>query len=90
MKVPGIEEVTETFLSASVVELNPHGNVDPKAGLLAVFETHVKGMLKEAFRHGGIDDTGEMLPLFTSAEKWPTPDEYAARAIAQLKEPRHD
>ena len=85
MKVPGIEDVTETFLSASVVELNPHGNVDPKAGLLAVFETHVRGMLIDAIAFGfRLDEGQEYSEAASAAER------HVERILSHLKEPRHD
>ena len=71
MKVPGIEEMVETFMSVA------EDTFDVRAGLLAVFETHVKGMLAEAFAAGDrkIPGYGER------------PEGYAERILAQLKEP---
>lgn len=74
MKVPGIEEVQETFMAGA----NEDGQDNwVRRGLLAVFETHVKGMLAEAFAAGDrkIPGYGER------------PEGYAERILAQLKEP---
>lgn len=85
MKVPGIEEMVETFLSASVVALNPHGNVDPKAGLLAVLETHVKMLVFMAVLEGKKVNKGD-----GAKEALAHAEQHAEAIIAQLKEPRHD
>lgn len=71
MKVPGIEEVQETFMAGA----NEDGQDNwVRRGLLAVFETHVKGMLVEAYKSGGAGNLGGE-------------HDYANRIIAQLKEP---
>lgn len=82
MKVPGIEEIDETYLGGIVqaIQARTDGvtwNDDiRRAGLLAVFETHVRGMLAEAFAAGNrqIQGGGKR------------PEEYANRVLAQLKE----
>ena len=82
MKVPGIEEMQKTFLDAAN---EAHGESWIRLGLLAVFETHVKGMLAEAWLQCITKIDGS----FTAFDERDA-NEYADRAIAQLKEPRHD
>lgn len=68
-----LEEMVETFLNESIID--SHGNVDPKVGLLAVFEKHVKAMVAEAWRNGYHDDAAHPY----------SPDAYAERVISELK-----
>lgn len=58
-----------------------------QASALAEALTHerVKPMLEEAFRHGSeAETTADLGPTFVPGERWPYPEEYAARIISAL------
>lgn len=82
MKVPGIEEVQETFMAGA----NEDGQDNwVRRGLLAVFETHVKGMLAEAWLQCVTKIDGS----FTAFDERDA-NEYADRAMLAASNPKEE
>lgn len=94
MKVPGIEEIARTISKEiwgfDYTPREPHHVPDERWGLakaaaIAVFETHVRQMQVNAWLQCVTKIDGS----FTAFDELDA-NEYANRAITQLKEPRHD